>query len=219
MRKDLLVLSGTAAVLIAALVVGGSYYARSQKQSRDQAAALAPPPVATTLERPHSPSLGPRDAKVTVVEFLDPECETCRAMSPMVKFLMAQYPGKIRLVVRHLGMHKNSMFAISALDAAKEQGKYWELLEALFAQQPSWGDHHHPKPELIPEIARQVGLDMEAFSKASAKPSSKTNADQDAADAKALGVNGTPTFFVNGRMLEELGYEQLKAMVDRALTP
>ncbi|HEY0708447.1 MAG TPA: thioredoxin domain-containing protein [Polyangia bacterium] len=217
MRKDVVILGGTAAVLVAAVVVGGTYYSRSQEQAKEQAAAAAPAIDPNVLERPHSPSLGPKDAKVTIVEFLDPECESCRAMSPMVKHVLAQYPGKVRLVVRHLPFHKNSLFAISALYAAREQGKYWELLDSLFANQPAWGDHHHPKPELVPEFARQVGLDMDAFSNGLSNPAAKQYTEQDQADAKVLGVNGTPTFFVNGKMLEQLGYDQLKAMVDEQL--
>jgi protein-disulfide isomerase len=217
MRKDVVILGGTAAVLVAAVVVGATYYSRSQDQAKQQVAAAAPGVDPNMLERPHSPSTGPKDAKVTVVEFLDPECETCRAMSPMVKHVLAQYPGKVRLVVRHLPFHKNSLFAISALYAAREQGKYWELLDALFENQPAWGDHHNPKPELIPEYARQVGLNMDAFSNAMSNPAAKANTDIDVADGKALGVNGTPTFFVNGKMLEQLGYDQLKAMVDEQM--
>ena len=217
MKKEALVLGGTAVVLIAAMAFGAGAYLRSQKQAKQEVAAARPAPAASLYVRPDSHSMGPADAKVTVVEFLDPECESCRAMYPYVKQLMSEYQGRIRLVVRIMPFHPNSMFAASALEAAGEQGKYWEMLEALFANQPMWGDHHHPRPELIPEIAKQVGLDMDAFNKALSSPAHKQKVQQDEADGKALGVNGTPTFFVNGKQLERLGYEPLKAMIDEAL--
>ena len=219
MRKDVLVLGGTAVVLVAAALVGATVYRSSQQKAAPPAAAAGSPAgrSAQLLVRPHSRAQGPADAKVTVVEFLDPECESCRQMYPLVKQVMAEYQGRARLVVRYMPFHRNSLFAASALEAAGDQGKYWEMLEALFANQPLWGDHHHPRPELIPEIAKQVGLDMEAFNKALSNPESKREVEQDQADGKALGVTGTPTFFVNGRLLDQLGYEPLKALIEEEL--
>jgi protein-disulfide isomerase len=218
MNKQAKVLGIVAVVLVGATVLAGVLYSRAK-----QAAAPAPPPAATVASndsvyvRPHSHFIGPADAKVTIVEFLDPECETCRAMYPMVKQVMAEFQGKARLVIRYMPFHQNSLFAASALEAAAEQKKYWELLEAMFAAQPMWADHHHPRPELIPEIAKQAGLDMDAFNQALSKPAHKQKVEIDQADGKTLGVNGTPTFFVNGKMLQQLGYEPLRALVAQEL--
>jgi protein-disulfide isomerase len=215
MNKQAKVLGITAGVLVGATVAAGLLYSRSK-----QAAAPPAPPVAAAASssdsvyvRPHSHFIGPADAKVTIVEFLDPECETCRAMYPLVKQVLQELHGKVRLVVRYMPFHQNSLFAASALEAAAEQKKYWEMLEAMFASQPMWADHHQPRPELIPEIAKQVGLDMPAFNQALSRPAHKQKVQIDEADGKALGVTGTPTFFVNGKMLQELGYEQLRALV------
>jgi protein-disulfide isomerase len=227
MRKDLLVLGGIAALLVGGLVVGGKLYSGAkQRESADLVAKAAKTttaasptgsPAGPPFVRPHSHALGPENAPVTVVEFLDPECESCRAMSPMVKHLLQLYAGQVRLVVRYMPMHANSVPAASALEAAGEQGKYWEMLESLFANQPQWGDHHAPKPELIPEYAKQLGLDMIAWGKAAADPSQRRKIAQDEADGKSLGVNGTPTFFINGKLLERLGFEPLQAAIDQAL--
>jgi len=181
------------------------------------AAAAKPPASTSVLVRPHSRSLGPADAKVTVVEFFDPECESCRAIYPAVKAILKLYPGRVRLVLRYMPMHGNSVYASSALEAAGEQGKYWELLEALFEQQPRWGSHHAPKPELIPEIAASVGLDMTAFHRTVNSAAHKALIETDKADGLSLGVNGTPTFFVNGRLLQRLDYGQLQAMIESEL--
>jgi protein-disulfide isomerase len=217
MKKDVIRLATIAAVLITAVAVGTAFYSRADKEKKAAEAARQPPPQVSTLVRPHSHGQGPADAKVSVVEFLDPECESCRAMYPLVKHLVAQYPGKVRLVIRYMPFHTNSMYAISALEAAADQKKYWEMLEVLFENQPQWGSHHAPKPELIPGFAQQIGLEMTAFERTLNSAAHRTIIETDKADGQSLGVSGTPTFFVNGRRLERLGYETLKALVDEEL--
>jgi protein-disulfide isomerase len=223
MKKDLVRLAGIAAVLVAVLLVAAAFYARSQKQEQEakvaQQVAASPKGAGddSAFVRPHSPTQGPKDAKVTIVEFLDPECESCRAMYPMVKHLLSEYGNRVRLVVRYMPLHPNSLKAIAALQAATEQGRYWEMLETLFVNQPRWGDHHAPRPELIPQLAEQVGLDMAAYQRSVATEVHRNIADTDRKDGESLGVRGTPTFFVNTRRLETLGYETLKALIDEEL--
>jgi protein-disulfide isomerase len=217
MKKDVYRLAGIAALLVVALIVGAVFYLRGQREQQALEVASKPPPSPSVLVRPHSRSQGPADAKVTVVEFFDPECESCREIYPAVKTLLGQYPGRVRLVLRYMPLHRNSVLAASALEAAGEQGKYWELLEELFKQQPIWGSHHAPRPELIPEIAAGVGLDMPAFNRTLNSSAHKALIETDRADAVSLGVTGTPTFFVNGKQLQQLDYNALKAMIDAAL--
>lgn len=217
MRRDVLVVSAIAVAAVVALVIGARVYRGAQEQERRLAAAGAPAADPDRLVRPDSPSKGPRDAPVTIVEFLDPECEACRAMYPLVERVLREYEGQVRLVVRYVPLHANSELAASALEAAGEQGRYWDMLEALFLHQPEWGDHDQPRPERIPDYAREIGLDMEAFLPSFQGIKHRAKVDRDRADADALGVRGTPTFFVNGRPLERLGYEPLKAAVEQAL--
>ena len=217
MKKDVYRLLGIAAVLIVGLVVGGMYYLRGQKSEQEAKVAEKAKADTSIFVRPHSHSLGPADAKVTLVEFLDPECESCRAMYPMTKQILGQYAGKVRLVVRYMPFHPNSMYAASALEAAAEQGRFWELLEVLFFNQPRWGSHHDPKPELIPELAKQIGLDMDKFNRSLNSPAHRTIVETDRTDGQSLGVTGTPSFFVNGRRLEQLGYEPLLALINEEL--
>ncbi|HSJ99323.1 MAG TPA: thioredoxin domain-containing protein [Myxococcota bacterium] len=216
MRRELLVVAAIAALAVAALVVGARMYRNAQQQERPAVAAQAAPDP-ELLVRPDSPSKGPRNAPVTVVEFLDPECEACRAMYPMVERLLHEYEGRIRLVIRYVPLHANSMLAASALEAAGEQGRYWEMLEILFLNQPAWGDHRAPRPELIPEYARQIGLDMDAFQRSFEGIKHRAKVERDREDAQKLGIRGTPSFFVNGRPLEQLGYEPLRALVEEEL--
>jgi protein-disulfide isomerase len=109
------------------------------------------------------------------------------------------------------------MLAAAALEAAGEQGRYWEMLDALFVNQPAWGDHQNPRPDLIPEYARQIGLDMAAFQASFEGIKHRAKVERDRSDAEQLGVRGTPSFFVNGRRLEQLGYEPLRARVAEEL--
>jgi protein-disulfide isomerase len=91
------------------------------------------------------------------------------------------------------------------------------MLEILFLNQPAWGDHRAPRPELIPEYARQIGLDMDAFQRSFEGIKHRAKVERDREDAQKLGVRGTPSFFVNGRPLEQLGYEPLRALVEEEL--
>jgi protein-disulfide isomerase len=172
---------------------------------------------AQLLVRPHSPVLGPATAPVTLVEFLDPECEACRAMHPIVEAVLAEYAGRVRLVIRYLPLHANSLLAASALEEARELGKYEQALDVLFENQPTWGSHHDPKPELIPGYLESIGIPASGWELGAIVAKQRGKIEQDAADGKRLGVRGTPTFFVNGVELPELGYEPLKRAIERAL--
>lgn len=169
------------------------------------------------LVRDYSPSLGPVVAKTTVVEFLDPECEACRAMHPIVKDILKSYEGRIRYVVRYMPFHQNSELAARWLEAAREQGKYWEALDVLMLKQPEWGAHHAPRPDLIPEYLKTIGVDIKKAEKAKDKPEFGTWVRQDMLDGQSLGVRGTPTFYVNGRLLERLGDSTLRSLIDEEL--
>lgn len=177
----------------------------------------APPADTAALVRDHSPTKGPKDAQVTIVEFLDPECEACRAMHPIVTSLLKEYEGKVRLVIRYMPFHGNSRMAASALEEARELGKFEQALDILFEKQPEWADHHQPKPELIPVFLKQVGVDEGRLFPPSLLPKHQSKIDLDESDGIKLGVQGTPTFFVNGKMLGELGHAPLKAAIEEAL--
>ena len=88
-------------------------------------------------------------AKVTIVEFFDPSCETCRAFYPIVKGMVNASFGQVRLVMRNAPLHHGSDTAVKILEAARVQGKYWEALERALAAQPQWASHDRPQPEMI----------------------------------------------------------------------
>lgn len=167
--------------------------------------------------RPHSPSMGNAVARVVVVEWFDPECESCRLMHPIFKKVVEDYKTKVHFVLRYMPYHNNSMHAASALEEAKEFGKFEEALDALFDTQPQWGDHRAPKPELIGATLQKLGIPKEKLGADYLIKKHGAKIQMDEADGNQLGVRGTPTFFVNGKMLPQLGEQPLREAIDQAL--
>jgi len=169
---------------------------------------------ASTFVREHSLTLGSDDAKVYLVEFSDPACETCSAFHPFVKKLMAVNPGKIKLVVRYAPFHNGSDYFVKILEAARKQDKYWETLEVMYKTQRYWASHHNPQPRLIWKFLPRAGLDLEKIRNDMNDPEIVKLIQQDLADAKTLNVRKTPGFFVNGKPLPSFGYKQLQELVE-----
>lgn len=165
------------------------------------------------LVRFHSPVFGPSNAPVTIVEFFDPACETCRAFYPIVKDILKQYPNDVRLVIRYAPFHAGSDQVVKLLEAAKRQNKYLPVLEMILASQPQWADHGKPNIELAFRAAQEAGLDI-AKAQADAQGSDiDAVLKQDIEDLTALEVTKTPTFFVNSRGLPSFGDQQLLSLV------
>ena len=177
------------------------------------AAAASPVSQGVNLVRFNSPSTGSADAKVHIVEFLDPACEGCKAFYPIVKGLLAEYRGKVRLSVRHVSFHKGADFAVRVLEASRKQGKYWEVLEVLFASQSNWAVNHAVQPRLVMASLNVPGLDLQQLQRDMSAPEIEKLMEQDMADAKALKVAQTPDFYVNGKHLKPFGLEELKNLV------
>ena len=165
------------------------------------------------LVRMHTPIIGPQNAPVTIVEFFDPACETCRAFYPIVKQIMAQHPDKVRLALRYAPFHQGSDRVVKLMEAARKQGLYTPVFEALLATQPEWADHAAPNIGIAFEAAARAGLDMERARQDMETPEIQAVLAQDIEDLTALQVSKTPTFFVNGRSLPSFGPEQLARLV------
>jgi protein-disulfide isomerase len=209
MKNKQFLYAASALIIIILFFVASSFYKSHQKESLSFIAKENN----KIFVRDHSPRYGNPDAKVFLIEFLDPECETCRALYLQVKSLLKQFGDKVQLVVRYAPFHRNSQVAIRALEAARLQGKYWEALEMLFHYQPFWGDHHNPKPGLIFEYLPKLGIDIEKLKKDMNSPKITEIIKQDFADLKTLHVRATPTFFVNGKPLEKFGLQHLRDLI------
>ncbi len=212
MNKQWLVWA-TAAAVVVAFVAGVVVFRDRGKQEVTQAAQAN----SEALVRAHSPVFGNPAAQVTLVEFFDPACETCRAFYPRVKTLVNTSFGQVRLVLRYAPLHQGSDRAVKILEAARLQGKYWEAVERVLEQQARWASHHQPQPELIWDLLADIGLDMAKARSDADSPAIAQLLQQDVADMQALKVTRTPGFFVNGTPLRDFGEAQLKALVEQEL--
>jgi protein-disulfide isomerase len=212
MKQKILFVVAALALLLAFAVAAWVYKSREI----DEPAQLADP-IYTQLVRMHSPTLGKPDAKVQLVEFLDPACGPCASFYPMVKKIVASNPEEIRLVMRYAPFHRGAGAVVAVLEAAKKQGKFWPALEAVLASQADWTRNNTVQVGRIWKHLEELGLDIEQIKTDMTAPAIARAIAQDLDDAKALNVNKTPSFFVNGQPLPRFGYEPLKAMVDEAL--
>ncbi|MDG4825079.1 thioredoxin domain-containing protein [Asanoa sp. WMMD1127] len=160
------------------------------------------------------------DGKVTLVEFLDFECPSCRQVFPLAERLRAEYDGRITYVVRHfpLPSHRNAENAARAAEAAALQGRFEPMYLKLFENQQAWGDAQDDRSETFVDYARQIGLDVDRFRSDLAGTEVERRMRTDVAAAEAAGVTGTPTFFLNGeRLSTPTSYQAFKDLIDQAL--
>lgn len=210
-RRTLLI--GASALGLAAFGGGAFLLNRRRKAEAEAVAAEAPAVDPTLLIRPYSPTFGPADAPVTLVEFFDPSCEACRAYHPVVQEIRRQFPTQVRVVLRYTVFHEGSDEAVRILEAARMQDKFEPVLDALLEEQPGWALHDGPLMDVAWEIAGGAGLDTDKAETDVLFPGITGTLNQDKADVEALQINQTPTFFLNGKRLENFNADSLIADV------
>ena len=203
--------------LVAVILVVGAVFAFMRTQYKEQAQDTVNAKASEHLIRDNHATVGDPSAKVTIVEFLDPECEACAMVDPTVKGLVKEFEGKVYFVVRYFPLHKNSMLAAAALEETKASGKYFQALSTLFYAQPQWASHHDPKPELIAVILKKLDIDIMNIKPSDLIEKHRAHIERDQADGKALGVRGTPTLFINGQIVDDMSYQGLKARIQSLL--
>ena len=204
---------GAAVSLILVFALAAVWYRGTQ----DTGGATVPAANLAALDREHAPSMGPADAPVTIVEFLDPACETCAQFYPLVKDILAANPGRIRLVLRWAPFHTGSPDVVAVLEAAREQGKFGPALERLLATQSAWAVNHTADFTLALMQLQDLELDSEKLLADMSSPAVVDRIRQDIADANTLNVQATPEYFVNGKPMPSFGYEQLLELITEAL--
>lgn len=215
MKKQFIVI---AAAVFAMLAFGlGTYFYNVQQT--DEITRLAGAGN-SPFDRPNPPSLGPKEAKVEIMEFFDPACESCRMFYPYVKNIMNANEGKVRLTLRYATFHQGSDYVAKVLEAARMQGQdvYWKSVEALLRAQPIWADHARPQPQTVWNFLGETGLDIERAKRDMDDPRIAELLRHDAADLATLNVRQTPTFFVNRKPLESFGPEGLSAQVQSEIS-
>ena len=204
---------GSVVVLLLVFLAATLLYRKETAQSSQPAgtASLA------ALASEHSPTLGDASAKVHIVEFLDPACETCAQFYPLVKSLVADHPGQVRVSLRHVAFHEGSDYVVRVLEASRKQDKYWPTLEAVLASQAQWAPNHVAQPELVLQAIAGVGLNIEQLKADMNAPEVVERAQHDTSDAITMKVTATPEYFVNGRPLPSFGDQQLLELVREEL--
>ncbi|MBX2835714.1 MAG: DsbA family protein [Gammaproteobacteria bacterium] len=205
---------GTVAVAVAIFGLGALMVQQNQAEP-DAAIAVT---EGTPLIRPYAPIIGDENAPVTIVEFFDPACEACRAFHPVVKDILKEHAGKVRVIVRYAAFHKGSDEAVKILEAARLQGIFEPILEALLSAQPKWASHGSPRIELAWDAAATAGLDVTAARAVMDSPEILRRLQQEQADIETIGVKQTPTFFVDGLPLRPFGADNLRKMVKSQVT-
>lgn len=221
MLKDKFVLSIIGATIL--ILVGAVFYFTKMDS------ASAPNPDGSTPVSEDKQKLlevasddwikGNPEATVTLVEYLDFECEACGAYYPLVKQLAEEFKDDVRFVNRYFPLpgHKNGMNAAQAVQAASMQGKYWEMHNILFENQKSWGEKASD-PSLFEGYAKQVGLNVEQFKKDVVSKEVKDRVNRDKTSGTQLGVSGTPSFFLNGEKIQNpKSPEDFKILIQAAL--
>ncbi|MCY9783042.1 DsbA family protein [Nocardiopsis sp. EMB25] len=229
MSKNLVITLGL--ILVAALGIGllvvldggdpaaTAPTARSTPTSPEPTAAATAP--AELLVREDSRHLDRvEESPVTVVEFLDFECEACRAQFPVMERIREDYDGRITVVIRYFPLpgHTNSEPAAAAVEAAAQQGALEEMYVRMYQTQAEWGESREDRSGVFVGFAEDLGLDVAEFRRTMESPQTLERVGSDFEDGVALGVQGTPTIFVNGRPTPSMpDYDTLAAMIDAEL--
>lgn len=207
-------------LLAAGLLVGLLAALMMARGGDDGPSAADTPEKESTLVRSDSHVLGdPGDGEATFVEFLDFECEACGAAFPIVEELRAEYAGEVTFVARYFPLpgHFNAERAARAVESAARQGEFEAMYQKMYETQESWGEAQEPHDDLFRSFAEELGLDMEQYDSDYASPEVKERVQRDVDDGLSLGVQGTPTFFVNGEPFEPQSVEDFSAVLDEAL--
>lgn len=164
---------------------------------------------------------GAEGAPVTIEEFGDFECPPCGALYPLLKQIEADYGGdKVRLVFRQFPLpqiHKHALPAAYAAEAAGFQGRFWEMYDKIYSDQATWSKAPDPRIFFM-QYARDIGLDLNRFQRDMSSPEAETRVRFDYQRGRSLGVSGTPTIFINGRLLPpETTDKQLREMIDAGI--
>jgi protein-disulfide isomerase len=161
-----------------------------------------------------APVRGPADAEVAIVEYSDFECPFCARVVPTLNQIQETYGDKVKLVYKHLPLriHPQAQPAAAASEAARLQGKFWEMHDKIFANQRELSDAKYV------EWARELGLDVERFERDRKSEAVLARIKKDEEEAARLGVGGTPAFFINGRFLSGAQpFDSFKRMIDEEL--
>jgi protein-disulfide isomerase len=202
-------------IIVVVFVVGvGTLFGISRFNADDTSDAAAVAVRENSLRLSTAPG-----ATVDFVEFLDFECEACGAAYPAIEQLRQEYGDRVNFVIRYFPVqsHANAERAARAVEAAAQQGALEPMYKRMFETQAQWGEQQVPMDDRFRGYARDLGLDLVRFDVAYNDPATMDRIDADRNDGLSLGVQGTPTFFVNGERVTVQTFDDLRRAIDDAL--
>ena len=221
MNSDTKIISIIGIITVLVVVLGVMFAGGEQGKSTQPAITVK----TDALVREDSLRVPSKNAKVQLVEFADFECPACAMLHPSLKKILAEYGDKIDYTFRVIPIHKNSVFAASAVFAAREQGKFIQMNDVVFEHQDDWTAYGKTDAEIsamFDGYAQSIGLDMTKYKADLTNNAAKYKAtiDTDAADAMSMGINSTPTGIINGKALIRgvVSYDKLKQLIDDAIS-
>jgi protein-disulfide isomerase len=197
-----------AAVLVAAVGGGFMMFRSAQPQS-------------PTTPTPAGGSVATSKGLVTIDEYGDYQCPPCGALHPIIKTLKGEYGDRIQFAFHHFPLtqlHSHALEASYAAAAAGLQGKFWEMHNLLYENQSVWSEVGDFRPIVI-DFARKIGLDVQRFTRDMDGLQVVTVVSEDTQPGNLLGVNSTPTIFINGQLIanDNLTVEGLRKEINRRL--
>ena len=203
--------AGTVILLTGAVFFLNSNPPKTSQNSQSQNSQIK----SNLLVKDNSNKITTDSAKTTIVEFGDYQCPACKMAHPIINKVLKDYPDRVNFVFRHfpLPQHQNAFQAAEAAEAAGEQGKYFEMHNKLYENQDEWDENNNPL-EIFLKYAQELNLSVDQFedSVTSNKYQQKISSDKN--DGNALGLNSTPTFFINGTKLNGFSYEEFKKRIE-----
>lgn len=210
-KRNIELLVWSLIVLGMGAIILGIYAVVATPKTTDGSALLVPV-AATDWKR------GDANAKAVLVEYSDLQCPACRYYYGMLKQLEKEEGGKVQIVYRHfpLQQHQFAKVAAIAAEAAGKQGKFWEMHDLLFERQDEWSKSENIGQSLV-EYATQLGLNIGQFQTDEQSPELADKIAKSIAEGTAQKLQGTPTFFLNGKRAEFRSYEDMKTAVEKAI--
>jgi protein-disulfide isomerase len=214
--KNLKIIIGIIALIVVVFLLAKGGYKKTENKVETKNTSQA-----STLEiKANDWVSGTSTAKVTLIEYLDFECEACGAYYPLVTQLKQEYKDDLQLVVRYFPLpgHKNSRTAAHAVEAAGKQGKFWEMYSILFTKQSEWGEQQMANQNQFEKYAIQAGVtDIEQWKKDVVSDEVKKRVEDSYKEAVSLNLQGTPSFFLDGKRIENpKGFESFKLLIENA---
>lgn len=210
-----------AVAVIVILAIGGVFLTNRLQGDDGPAAAELEAAIADgAIVREDSRVLGePGSSGVTMVEFLDFECEACGSTYPIVEDLRDKYAGEVTFVIRYfpLPSHFNSGRAARAVESAALQGELEAMYNRMYETQSQWGEAQEPMDDRFRGYAEEIGLDMEQYDADYASKDVEERIAKDVADGELLGVTGTPTFYIDGELFQPQMADDFSTALDEAL--